>query len=507
MHVNGCPDLRVAVTRVAEARYPDEAPYSPGERYPEYPFGGHLSSAPNRVYEGVRDLLRQLGFDASAYGTCDWNPLGWLIEPGMHVVIKPNFVVSSHKQGKDLYAIITHPSVLRAVIDYCWIALKGDGEVIVADAPQYDCNFQELLARTRLDEVCRFFAQFDGARVSYRDLRRYWSGKKHFASMLVPLAGDPEGNLRVDLGRRSALHSKPNAEALYGAVYHRAETVAAHSGEKHEYELSRTILGADVVISVPKLKVHKKVGVTLNAKGLVGMATNKNLIVHYTLGSPREGGDQYPDGLFSPLEKFLIRTERWMYDHFLATRRRSLEYLHRSAYWIHNHSLKKLSVKVAEEKRLLDAGNWHGNDSAWRMVVDLMRILYFCGSDGVVHDMPQRGLFSIIDGVIGGEGNGPLTPDPKAAGALLGGANLLAVDLVAARLMGFDPLRMKMYAALLNDREFDFGVRSLGQIQVLSDSPAIQACLGDRTDRFFDFEPHPGWKDHIEMREVARNNE
>lgn len=33
---------------------------------------------------------------------------------------------------------------------------------------------------------------------------------------------------------------------------------------------------ADVYISIPKLKTHQKVGVTLNLKGLVGSISNKN---------------------------------------------------------------------------------------------------------------------------------------------------------------------------------------------------------------------------------------
>ncbi len=37
------------------------------------------------------------------------------------------------------------------------------------------------------------------------------------------------------------------------------------------------------------------------------------------------------------------------------------------------------------------------------------------------------------------EGDGPLFGTPVASGALIAGADLLAVDATAARLMGFDP--------------------------------------------------------------------
>jgi uncharacterized protein (DUF362 family) len=490
---------KVAVARLAEASYPDQAPYHPAELYPEYPFGDSLSPARNPVYEGVRWLLHALGFDAGEFGSSRWNPLGSIIKPGMTVVIKPNFVLSRHKEGKDLFAIITHPSVLRAVADYCWIALRGEGKITFADAPQYDCNFSELLEATRLNEVCDFYRGFQGPSVQFLDLRTYWSKNRHFPSMILPLPGDPKGNVLVDLGRRSTLYGCPSKK-LYGAVYHRQELIAHHHDDRHEYQVAGTMMNADVVISVPKLKVHKKVGVTLNAKGLVGITTNKNHLVHYTLTPPGEGGDQYPDKLLSPLEERLIKTERWMYDHFLARRSKPLEYLHRSLYWLHGKLLKPFGITVPIEKRLLDAGNWYGNDSAWRMVVDLVKVFYFADHEGKFHDTPQRKMFTFIDGVIGGENVGPLVPDPDPAGVLLAGENLLAADIVATRLMGFDPMKMRMYSFLLKESDEDYGIHSLDEIEVVASQPEWSGCLADRTSKFLNFKPHPGWVGHVEMK-------
>ncbi|MCS6801250.1 MAG: DUF362 domain-containing protein [Chloroflexota bacterium] len=494
--------IDVAIARLSAAQYPASPPYSPSERYPEYPFSDQ-SEEPNLVYAGVRELFLRLGYDQDRAGLPTWNPLGWLIEPGMTVVLKPNWVLSRHKEGKSLYAIVTHPAVLRAIADYCWIALRGRGRLLIADAPQYDCNFSELMEATRLPDVVEFYRAAGGPAVEILDLRRYWSRWKHFPSLLEPLPGDPAGSLLVDLGARSALYGKPHPEKLYGAVYHRQETIAHHRGARHEYELSRSILTADVVISVPKLKVHKKVGVTLNAKGLVGIATNKNYLVHYTLTPPSQGGDQYPDGLFNPLERALIMLERWMYDHLLAPRKRPLEYLHRSIYAIHNRTTRRLGLKVQEWKRQLDAGNWYGNDSAWRMTLDLLRAFLFADRDGVLCDTPQRRVFSVVDGVIGGDGCGPLTPDPVPAGVLLGGPNLLAVDIVATRLMGFDPSKVRVLSAALADPYFDFGLRAVTDIRVLTDDPAWASCLTDPSSRFLGFRPHPGWVGYLEVQDAS----
>ncbi|MBI4263339.1 MAG: DUF362 domain-containing protein [Acidobacteria bacterium] len=494
----------VGVVRAAAAEYPRESPFHPSSRYPEYPFGGAVADEPNHAYAAVRDLLHTLDLDAAHYDTSDWNPLGELVRPGMTVVIKPNFVQSRHKQGGDLWAVITHPSVLRAVADYCWIALKGSGRLVIADAPQYDCNFDELRAAAGLDALQAFYDAQDAGRrgpsFEIRDLRTYWSNGRHQPSDLRPLAGDPEGSVRVNLGPESLLRGT-SPRKLYGAMYRRDELRRHHVGDVQAYDLAGTMTRADVVISVPKLKVHKKVGVTLNAKGLVGVCTNKNLLVHYTLTPPSKGGDQYPDGHFTRMEESLIRLERWMYDHLLAPERRPLEYLHRSMYWLHGRLLKPLGLGIPRHKRVLDAGNWHGNDSAWRMTADLMTAFHFADADGQLRATPQRRLFSIVDGIVGGENQGPLVPDPRPAGVLIGGANLLAVDLVAARLMGLDPRRMRLYAALL-DGARDFGVRDLRAIEVRAGVEAWRTCMTNERDAFLGFKPHPGWIAHIEAGET-----
>ena len=73
-----------------EAVYPSP-PFSPGERYPEYPFQS-IAATPNHVYALVRDCLRRLGLDPEHFGSKSWNPLGGIVRPGDNVVIKPNWV-------------------------------------------------------------------------------------------------------------------------------------------------------------------------------------------------------------------------------------------------------------------------------------------------------------------------------------------------------------------------------------------------------------------------------
>jgi uncharacterized protein (DUF362 family) len=50
--------------------------------------------------------------------------------------------------------------------------------------------------------------------------------------------------------------------------------------------------------------------------------------------------------------------------------------------------------------------------------------------------------FAIVDGIVGMEGNGPIQGDPKPAGVLVMGADLVSVDASCCRIMGIDPERL-----------------------------------------------------------------
>jgi uncharacterized protein (DUF362 family) len=56
----------------------------------------------------------------------------------------------------------------------------------------------------------------------------------------------------------------------------------------------------------------------------------------------------------------------------------------------------------------------------------------------LVDSLPPRGC-AIVDGVVGMQGDGPLSGDAVASGVMVAGADMLAVDSICARLMGFDP--------------------------------------------------------------------
>jgi uncharacterized protein (DUF362 family) len=53
-----------------------------------------------------------------------------------------------------------------------------------------------------------------------------------------------------------------------------------------------------------------------------------------------------------------------------------------------------------------------------------------------------RPHFAVVDGIVGMEGDGPIMGAPKAAGVLVMGRDLPAVDATAARIIGVDPARI-----------------------------------------------------------------
>ena len=70
-------------------------------------------------------------------------------------------------------------------------------------------------------------------------------------------------------------------------------------------------------------------------------------------------------------------------------------------------------------------------------------VLHFQGVENSILDLACtiRQDYSIIDGIIGMEGDGPILGTPKPVGAVIMGKYPLAVDTTAARIMGFNPLK------------------------------------------------------------------
>lgn len=445
--------------------YSDEAPYHPSESYPEY--SGVLSQAENRAYAAVRNCFALMGLDEEHFGTSEWNPLGRYISPGETVLLKPNFVLDRNLGEGSLWSVITHPSVIRAVIDYAYIALGGSGRIIVADSPQADCIFDIILKETGMDSIATYYRETLGFEIEIIDLRKlvfvYEDGILTEKSR-IKNEGDPAGYAVVDLGIISKLEGLDKLENIYGADYDRKELLKHHSNGKHEYCISRSVLEADVVINMPKIKTHKKAGVTLSLKNLVGINGDKNFLPHFRIGDTVSGGDEY--GTLDAGARLVKRGSRALIDTLLVNTnglKAGIYKTIRKVYFIAKYKVLKIKPKRAE----IDSGSWYGNDTLWRTVYDLNYILEHADKDGNLDSECRRKILCVLDGMVAGEGNGPLAPDDKVTGAVIIGDNPVLADMSALRFMGFDYSKLALYRFALDGNLY--GVKDrMGRLKVSS---------------------------------------
>ncbi len=81
----------------------------------------------------------------------------------------------------------------------------------------------------------------------------------------------------------------------------------------------------------------------------------------------------------------------------------------------------------------------------------------------------HTGIFGVMDGTVAGDGAGPRTMVPRVKNIILAGADSVALDAVAARLMGFRPLEIP-YLRICH--ELGLGVADPQEIEVLGEDVA-----------------------------------
>ena len=240
------------------------------------------------------------------------------LEPrGKRVVLKPN-LVEYDPNG----AINTHPAVIAATVD-AFRSLDAR-EVVVAEGPGHRRDTEYLLTASGL------YAALKERDMVFTDLNH-------------------------DDVQRQRLNS--------------------HYTELEHLYFPATIMNADLLVSMPKMKTHHWVGVTLSLKNMFGSMP----------------------GLVYGWPKNVL--------------------------------------------------HWSGIENS---IIDINSSL----------PVPQ---FAIVDGIVGMEGNGPIQGQAKAAGVLLFGQDMVAVDATASRLMGVDP---QAVAYLAEAAKFLGNIRSETIVQV-----------------------------------------
>lgn len=460
--------------------------FNPSSIYPEYPFGdSEISDTKNEVYEMIRELFKLRGLDEDNYDTPSWNPLSEYVKPGMTVVLKPNWVdhansnKSYHFTGNEMDCLITNTSVIRAVCDYCIIALKGKGKIIICDAPIQYCDIDILWKKAKIYELLNFYKE-KGINVSIEDLR----AEQCFHNLLgvkkdTKIIGSDDVLVKMD----SNTAFKDLNECVYNvANYDYRLTKKYQHGDTHIYSVSKTVLNADVIFNLCKPKCHRYAGITAALKNCVGMVSHKETIPHRRFGSVEEGGDSYSkkSNVKKAIDKVLINQAKYESEGKIV-----LASISRLEYGV----LYYLRKALKEDPSI--KGVWNGNDTLWRTILDLNYIVRYTDISGKIHKHQQRKVINIGDMIVAGQHNGPLSPEPKPLGMVLFSEEAAAFDFTVAKVMGFNYWPMPLFKNIASGNSWMKYENAI----VHSNIKEFNGLLDQiETSVDWHFIPHDGWK-------------
>jgi hypothetical protein len=305
-----------------------------------------------------------------------------------------------------------------------------------------------------------------------------------------PDGGDPLGYREVILDQDSFL--EPVSEKVNRfrvSDYDAKETAKQHNLGRHRYLVAGSVLDCDLFINVPKLKTHQKAGLTCALKNLVGINGRKAFLVHH-----RQGRDAY-----SPEGSRLIRVQVAVREYLQKRVRHVFQWLRFG--WVLIRQLGGIETVSTREnlkgRPYIGAGSWYGNDTIWRMIYDLNWIIRYAPREGgVLCSTPQRAYVVVMDALVAGEGDGPLQALPVPLGILGVSDNPFLIDLVCARIMGFDWRKIPVLNKMSLFTADTWGTLRPDFLDVELDGRRFRSL--DEVPVLYRFLPPPGWKGHIE---------
>lgn len=413
------------------------------------------------------------------------------------VVLKPNWVKHESDQRFPISTLVTDTSLVEAVLSACLDKYPNLREVAIADAPLQGCDWDLLVRQAQIDKLIERYGRFRQPRISIVDLREEavmvdngYLGKKKSRP------GDPEGYRDIVLDSSSFLDEISHQGRTFRVSdYNPKETISNHVKGSHRYRVAGTVVKSELFINLPKMKSHQKAGVTGCLKNLVGVNGNKAYLVHYRHGMSILKGDEFPRGVPLPVvaqvrvRAMMMNAPQPVFRFFQLIWR-----AFRKLYGIQVES----TVQNLGRKFFIAGGSWFGNNTIWRMVYDLNKIIRYSDQSGVLNfSSAQRDYVAFVDGLTAGEGNGPLEPLPVTLGVLVCGYDPFAIDMVMAKLMGFDYRSIPCISnhALFNDPQW--GAFDPSRLRVKEVDGMVNGIHNVRTRKLF--LPPPGWRGHIEL--------
>ena len=462
----------------------------PDKNYKELTIKHDKINKKNKIFEMVRDGFKLLELDKDNIDTEDWNPLGEYIKVGQKVLIKPNMVLDKNLGGFGEDCLYTNPSIVSVVINYVWKALKGKGTIIVADAPVQDCNFENLIKTSGYKNMIDYY-KGKGLNISLLDLRGLKATNKN--GSLIQEESDIKGIL-VKLDDKSE-HAKLNNNELKNiriTKYDPNELLKHHNKNNHEYLIAKDILEADVIINIPKPKAHRKAGVTGALKNFVGANVRKEYLPHHRLGDKKHNGDEYKNAsqLLISSSKLLDVSNKLMKNK--------------------KYKCSKVVKGIAKvlsgvDKRFISKeknreGSWYGNDTIWRTIIDINKIIKYADKEGIIQDTEQRKVFNIGDMIVVGEKEGPMLPSPKYCGIIAMSHDIVLFDENIVTIMGFDINKIPTIKNIRNDKKYKLTENSShGKIVSNNDKWNNKNISEISKKDTLNIEPSSGWKGYIEL--------
>lgn len=385
---------------------------------------------------------------------------------GRKVLIKPNWVKEDAIET-DSICLRTNKNLLLCFLEQ--VLSLHPQKVLIADAPIQGCHWDSMLKKDFLEDVYNLGKRYD-VEVEIKDFRRTTSeldkgivntGRKSISDYVI-----------FDVGKSSFLEPISTSQHKFRVTNYNPDKMAeVHNQGTHKYCIAKDVFDYDVIITMPKLKTHRMAGMTNALKILVGINGDKDFLPHHRVGSKEEGGDCYKNkNIFRTISNYATdaanrRLGKWNYLFFAKLG---------GAMW-------KLSRPNTET---LENAGWYGNDTIWRTVLDINKIALYGDANGVLHQQQQRKLFSFMDGIIGGQGDGPLHPRPSALGIIGFSNNSYLMDVSAGMFYHLNEDKIPLLKAareIVDNSEYTLTLNSK------------KVSLTDLKEVGIDIEMSPGW--------------
>lgn len=389
---------------------------------------------------------------------------------GKSVFLKPNWVCEELKES-DYVCLRTNDNLMLCILEE--VLSLSPIKVLMADAPIQGCNWEKMMKPDFQETVNELSATYH-IPVFIKDLRRTVNDVEN--NMVEKDLHPMSDYLIFDLGGASFLEPITSSDNRFRVTCYDPDRMAeVHHHGMHKYCVAKDVFDYDVIITIPKLKTHRMAGMTNALKLLVGINGDKDYLPHHRIGSLAGGnGDNY-------LKKSFLRT--------MSNKIIDCANKHRGTKFGLNLSrFSSLLWRLSKpDKATMQNAGWWGNDTIWRTVMDLNTIALYGDKNGKIQKDKQRELISIMDGIVGGQGDGPLHPDPSPLGVLAISNSPYLMDVVAGHLYHLDEERIPL---LRTANEFV----DINDCKILLDSK--EATLNEVRAYGIDIRMSPGWVDY-----------